>query len=247
MRSTNAQIPMTNNAEARGALGHCALVIRRASRLGHLCLLVVILMTTGCEDDMADQPRYEPLEPGTFFDDGLSSRQIPDGTVARGHLRSDTHLYEGKVNGQLASDFPFPITKEWLARGRERYEIYCAVCHGSTGDGYGMIVQRGFVRPPAFYPVSEHQTALPRLYEREQWLMTTATVGHYFDVITNGWGAMFSYNDRVKPEDRWAIIMYIKALQRSQYVRADRLPPDVRAKLDAPPATAPASTQEAHR
>ena len=216
-------------------------------RVGAVILTLLVACLLGCEDDMADQPRYEPLESSSFFDDGIASRQIPDGTVARGHLRSDTHLYEGKKSGQLVTEFPFPLTKQWLARGRERYEIYCAVCHGSTGDGYGMIVQRGFVRPPAFFPVPAHQTALPQLYAREQWLLTAAPVGHYFDVITNGWGAMFSYNDRVKPEDRWAIIMYIKALQRSQYVMADQLPLDVRATLESRPATAPASTQETHR
>ena len=216
------------------------------TRRSALILAMILAGALGCEDDMADQPRYEPLEPSGFFDDGLSSRQIPDGTVARGHLRSDAHLYEGKVNGQIATEFPFPVTKEWLARGRERYEIFCAVCHGSTGDGYGMIVQRGFVRPPAFYPIPEHQTALPQLYEREQWLMTAAPVGHYFDVITNGWGAMFSYNDRVKPEDRWAIIMYIKALQRSQHAQASQLSPDERARLDTPPATQPATREVPH-
>ena len=197
-----------------------------------IIIALVVGCALGCEDDMADQPRFEPLEPSAFFNDGISSRQIPEGTVARGHLRSDTHLYQGKVNGQTATEFPFPVTKEWLARGRQRYEIFCAVCHGSTGDGYGMIVQRGFVRPPAFFPVPAHQSALPQLFAREQWLMT-APAGHFFDVITNGWGAMFSYNDRVRPEDRWAIIMYIRALQRSQYVPADRLGPEERALLEA--------------
>src|SRR5688572_25568109 len=149
MKSTNAQIPMTNQAPmtndqapVRLLIGHWSLVIDWSLRLGHWCFLVVILITTGaCEDDMADQPRFEPLEPSAFFNDGISSRQIPDGTVARGHLRSDTHLYQGKVNGQTATEFPFPVTKDWLARGRQRYEIFCAVCHGSTGDGFGMIVR----------------------------------------------------------------------------------------------------------
>src|SRR5688572_24765339 len=243
---------MTNQAPSTNAqslvIGAWALVIDWSLRLGRWCLLVVILVTTSaCEDDMADQPRYEPLEPTAFFNDGLASRQVPEGTVARGHLRSDTHLFQGKVNGQPTTDFPFPVTKEWLTRGQHRYEIFCAVCHGSTGDGFGMIVQRGFVRPPALYPIPEHQTALPQLYAREQFLLT-APVGHYFDVITNGWGAMFSYNDRVKPEDRWAIIMYIRALQRSQYAQADQLAPEERAMLEAP-TTLPTTTttQEAPR
>ena len=196
-------------------------------------IIALVALALGCEDDMADQPRFEPLEPTAFFNDGLASRQVPEGTVPRGHLRSDTHLFQGKVNGQPATEYPFPVTKEWLARGQQRYEIFCAVCHGSTGDGFGMIVQRGFVRPPALYPIPEHQAALPQLYAREQFLLT-APLGHYFDVITNGWGAMFSYNDRVRPEDRWAIIMYIKALQRSQYASVDQLPPEERARLQTP-------------
>ncbi len=254
--SPNAQVPMTNKcpstndqerqARARVGIGTWSLVICWSLGLGHWCFLVAILMATGCEDDMADQPRYEPLEPSRFFADGLSSRQIPANTVARGHLRADPHLYEGKDNGKPATEFPFPVTAERLARGQQRYEIFCAVCHGALGDGNGMIVQRGFVRPPAFYPVPRHESEQPKLYAREQYLMT-APVGHFFDAITNGWGAMFSYNDRVNPEDRWAIIMYIRALQISQTGTLDDVPTERRASLDQPrPATLPGlSTREA--
>jgi mono/diheme cytochrome c family protein len=196
--------------------------------LGLVCFLV------GCEDDMADQPRYDPYEASTLFADGQSSRPLPLNTVARGHLRADEHLYAGKVNGEPATTFPFPVSEQWLLRGQQRYGIFCAVCHGATGDGDGMIVQRGFTRPPAFYPVGAHAESVPQLHAREQYLLT-APVGHYFDVITNGWGAMFSYNDRIKPEDRWAIIMYIRALQMSQTAKIGDIPADERQRLEESP------------
>ena len=200
-------------------------------RLAILAIAGIAAALCGCKDDMADQPRFEPLEASTLFSDGMASRPIPDHTVARGHLRSDEHLYSGKIKGQPATSFPFPITNEWLQRGRQRYDIFCAVCHGATGDGNGMIVQRGFTRPPAFYPLAGRLEQEPRLHEREKFLLT-APVGHYFDVITNGWGAMYSYNDRVKPEDRWAVIMYIRALQLSQTATAADVPAEALKELE---------------
>ncbi len=194
--------------------------------------LIIVVVAFGCEDDMADQPRYEPFEASALFANGMASRPIPEHTVARGHLRSDEHLFRGKVNGQSAMTFPFPMSKDWLQRGRQRYDIFCAVCHGATGAGDGMIVQRGLTQPPAFYPLAAHEQQFPTLYAREQYLLT-APVGHYYDVITNGWGAMFSYNDRIRPEDRWAIIMYVKALQLSQTATLKDLPPDKQKELEA--------------
>lgn len=182
-----------------------------------LLVLAMATLAPGCEDDMADQPRYEAYEASTLFADGQASRPIPEHTVARGHLRSNEHLYQGKVDGQPATNFPFPVSREWLERGRQRYDIFCAVCHGATGDGNGMIVQRGFTPPPSLH--------IDRLRQ--------APVGHYYDVISNGWGAMFSYNDRIKPEDRWAIIMYIRALQLSQTATIRDVPPDEMKKLEA--------------
>lgn len=193
-------------------------------------LAIVAALAFGCEGDMADQPRYEPYEASTFFADGAASRPIPPNTVARGHLRADDHLYAGRVGEAVADEFPFEITEEWLLRGQQRYQIFCAVCHGATGDGNGMIVQRGFTRPPSFYPISAHAAESQVLYQRSQYLLG-APVGHFFDVITNGWGAMFSYNDRITTEDRWAIIMYIKALQLSQHAPIDELPAGVRQQL----------------
>lgn len=164
---------------------------------------------------MHDQPRYDPLASSTFFDDGRSARPVVPGTVARGQLRLDEHLYTGKVNGALVDTFPFPVTRPVLECGRERYNIYCSPCHDYLGTGHGMIVQRGF-QPPLSY----HNDRL-----RE------APVGHYFDVITNGFGAMRSYADRVSPEDRWAIIAYIRALQLSQHAPLEAVPEKERAQL----------------
>lgn len=155
----------------------------------------------GCRQDMHVQPKYVPEDPSTFFADGRSERQPVEGTVARGALRTDDLLYTGRVNGELANLFPFPITAADLARGRERYNIYCSPCHDYTGSGNGMIVQRGFPSTPSFH--------LDRLRQ--------APAGHFFEVITNGVGLMYSYAARVTPEDRWRIAAYIRALQLSQH------------------------------
>ena len=139
---------------------------------------------------MQVQPRYNPLEPSSFFDDDRSERpEIPD-TVARGHLRLDEQLYTGMVDGKLVETFPFAIKRQDLERGRERFNIYCAPCHGLTGNGQGMIVQRGFPAPPSYH--------IDRLRK--------APPGYFFDVITRGYGKMHSYASRVNPEDRWRIV-----------------------------------------
>jgi len=191
-------------------------------RFGLLSLLLLVVVSTACRQDMQDQPKMKPFRSSTFFGDGLSSRQPIQGTVPRGFLRTDTALYTGKktpsagaqqtqptqpIAGAQANaypdavdTFPFPITKENVERGRERYEIFCSVCHGLTGNGDGMIVRRGFRRAASFNDDRLRQ----------------APVGHYFDAITNGWGAMPAYNAQIPVQDRWAIIAYIRALQLSQ-------------------------------
>jgi len=161
------------------------------------------------------QPKYKPLAPSSFFDDGRSERPVVPGTVARGHLQIDEQLYTGKVNGALADTFPFPITRWDLARGQERYNIFCSPCHGQLGDGQGMIVQRGFPPPPSY-----HEDRLRQ-----------APAGHFFDVITNGYGRMYSYASRVSPEDRWRIIAYIRALQLSQHATVNDVPESDREQL----------------
>jgi mono/diheme cytochrome c family protein len=178
-------------------------------------MAIILLLATACRQDMHDQPRYEPLERSTFFDDGRSARPFVEGTVARGHLKSDEHFYTGKVNGELVNALPFPATKEVLDRGHERYNIYCSPCHDRVGNGRGIIVQRGFRQPPSLH--------IDRLRQ--------APLGHFFDVMTNGFGTMYSYADRITPQDRWAIVAYIRALQMSQNATLDDVPVEERSKL----------------
>jgi mono/diheme cytochrome c family protein len=176
---------------------------------------------------MQDQPRYKVYKKSDFWGarDPRASRDLPEGTVARGFLREDKALYTGKkenaggaqqVQAQTTTDargntlvttfpdaideFPVPVTKELIDRGQERYNIYCVVCHGPTGNGDGMIVRRGFSAPPT--------------YNDDR--LRNAPVGHFYDVITNGWGKMNSYASQVPVADRWAIVAYIRTLQISQ-------------------------------
>jgi hypothetical protein len=177
----------------------------------------VLLACSGCRQDMHVQPRYNPYEPTDFFDDGQSARMPVAGTVPRGELSLGPQelLYTGKVNGAVAEVFPFPVTREIMNRGQERFNIYCTPCHGMAGEGDGMIVQRGFRSPPSFH--------VDRL--------RTAPAGHFFDVITNGFGVMYAYGSRVPPRDRWAIIAYIRALQLSRHASIDDVPESERTQL----------------
>jgi mono/diheme cytochrome c family protein len=178
----------------------------------------------GCRQDMHDAPSYDPLQESAFFSDGRASRTLVANTVARGQLREDEHLYTGRVNGELATEFPMPVTADVMARGQERFNVFCSPCHGRTGEGNGMIVQRGFRQPPSYHE--------DRLIQ--------APPGHFFDVMTNGFGAMQDYAAQVPPSDRWAIAAYIRALQYSRRATMDDVPADRRAAMDAaPPAAAP--------
>jgi mono/diheme cytochrome c family protein len=181
-----------------------------------LCVLASLCGLAACRQDMHDQPKYIPLRQSTFFGDQRSARPFVAGTVARGQLRDDALLYTGKVNGADATVFPFPVDARVMARGRERFDIYCSPCHGQTGQGDGMVVRRGFRHPPTF-----HQDRL-----RE------APVGHVFDVITNGFGAMPDYAAQIKVEDRWAIVAYLRALQLSEHATVDDVPADKRSELN---------------
>jgi len=178
-------------------------------------LIVAVLLLSGCRQDMHDQPKYVPLRQSAFFGDDRSARPLVPGTVARGRLNEDSLLYTGKVNGVDADVFPFPITAATLARGRERFNIYCSPCHGRTGQGDGMVVRRGYRRPPTY-----HQDRL-----------RSAAVGHFFDVITNGFGAMPDYAAQIPVEDRWAIAAYVKALQLSEHATLADVPAGEREKL----------------
>ena len=191
------------------------------------CLLLTVycLLALGCgvRFDMQDQPRYKAYKKSEFFSDNRASRDIPEGTVARGQLKDNKAFFTGKIdnpnpNAQAETttneqgntivtsfpndidEFPLPVTKDLIDRGENRYNIYCIVCHGPTGNGDGMIVRRGFSPPPTY-----HDDRL-----------RNAPVGHFFDVMTNGWGKMNSYRDKLTAADRWAVVAYIRALQASQ-------------------------------
>jgi mono/diheme cytochrome c family protein len=167
---------------------------------------------------MHDQPRMKAYRGTEFFGDGRSARPLVEGTIARGQLREDAHLYTGKVGGVFAASFPFPITAEVLARGQERFGIYCTPCHGRLGTGEGMVRQRGYKKPPSYH--------IDRLRAEKP--------GYFFDVMTNGFGAMPDYAAQVPVKDRWAIAAYIRVLQLSQHASLDDVPADQRDRLNQP-------------
>ncbi len=204
-------------------------IIKMESKVGRRVWFIIALfaavLASGCgvRFDMQDQPRYKAYKSSSFFTDGRASRDLPAGTVARGQLKQDKAFYTGQIdnpnpNVQVQStvgptgntivtsfpnaidEFPVPVTKDLIDRGENRYNIYCIVCHGPVGKGDGMIVRRGFPQPPTY-----HDDRL-----------RNAPVGHFFDVITNGWGRMNGYAASIQPADRWAIVAYIRALQLSQ-------------------------------
>jgi Cytochrome C oxidase, cbb3-type, subunit III len=193
---------------------------QRANRVASIWIFAaagLLALCAGCRQDMHVQPRYNPFDPADFFEDGQSARMPVAGTVPRGDLVTGPHelLYTGKVNGTVVDEFPFPVTREVLERGRERFNIYCEPCHGMAGDGDGMIVQRGFRHPPSLHSAS----------------LRSAPAGHFFDVISNGFGAMYPYGYRIAPRDRWAIISYIRALQLSRQASINDVAPEERKKL----------------
>ena len=211
------------DAETRGhgdaANSRNFLRVAASPRLRVCFLLLALLIATGCREDMQNQPKMKPYRSTRFFADGLSARQPIPGTVPRGFLREDSEFFTGKKSRTVASGetqtiqgqqdnsfpddidyFPIPITEDIVKRGRERYNIFCGACHGMTGNGDGMIVRRGFRRAASFNDDRLRQ----------------APVGHFFDAITNGWGAMPAYASQVPVQDRWAIVAYIRALQEAQ-------------------------------
>jgi hypothetical protein len=179
-------------------------------------VLLVLVGTAACRQDMQNQPKYLPLRPSSFFGDGRSERPLIQGTVARGHLDEDTVFYTGKgPDGKFVDAFPFPVTKDVILRGQQRFNVYCSPCHDHTGSGDGMVVRRGFRHPPSYH------------IERLQKVPN----GYIFDVVTNGFGAMPSYALQVQPADRWAIISYVRALQASQMASISDVPADARGQL----------------
>jgi len=161
---------------------------------------------------MADQPRCEAFGPSRLFADGKCARELPEGTVPRGAASDPLAVFD-----PTSDRLPVPVTAELLSRGRQRYEIYCSPCHDRVGTGRGMIVRRGYTRPPSL-----HEDRL-----------RAAPVGHFVDVVTRGWGAMPAYPAQVPAADRWAIAAYIRALQRSQHASLADAPADARDRLAA--------------
>jgi mono/diheme cytochrome c family protein len=192
--------------------------MKRANAHRNVTLLLMLLLIglAGCRNDMRDGSRLKPLEPLDFFPDRQSARPLVEGTIAQGQNRmEDELLFTGHVNGQLSNTLPMPLSRELLERGQERFNIFCSPCHDQTGAGLGIVVRRGFTRPPSFHA--------DRLRE--------APLGHFFDVMTRGFGAMYSYASRVPPEDRWAIAAYIRVLQAAQDARLADVPEQERERL----------------
>ncbi len=191
-------------------------------RLAAWIALPCLVLAGACRQDMHDAPRFDPLEAGPMFAQNASARPLVEGTVARGTLVDDELLMTGKVAGTLVDQFPFAITAADLNRGEERFNVYCAPCHGRLGDGQGMVVQRGYRRPPSYHDDRMRQ----------------APAGHYFDVMTNGFGVMPDYRTQVPVADRWRIVAYIRALQLSQYATTSDIPEAELVKLRAATAAA---------
>jgi mono/diheme cytochrome c family protein len=222
-----------NPLNPRSSASHCLPLRLPLRGLAALCLLL-----PACQQYMANQPEdHKPLRPSTFFADGRASRPLVPGTVARGLPLSDDPLVvatRGRIEhtplkpADYVSEFPFPITEAALQRGQQRYDIYCAVCHDASGNGNGKIVERGYLRPPSYV------TDLSRGFQRRgiKVLLRDAPVGYYFEVISQGYGAMPDYATQVSPEDRWKIIAYIHVLQLSQHAPLAQLPPSEREKAE---------------
>jgi mono/diheme cytochrome c family protein len=181
--------------------------------------VLLALLLSGCRQDMHDQPRYKPLAGTDFFADHRSARPEIEGTVARGHLKIDEARYTGKINGEDIDQFPIPIAKADIERGQSRFNVYCTPCHGHVGDGNGMVVLRGYRQAASFY--DDKNVKAPN--------------GHYFDVITNGFGAMPSYASRIQTDDRWRLIAFIRALQLSESAKISDVPAEQRQGLVVEP------------
>jgi mono/diheme cytochrome c family protein len=181
----------------------------------HAAVLALLLLLCGC-DNMDHQPNVRPMEPSAHFPNGSSAQPPPAHTVARGAPLPGDSRVNALRDGELVTQLPVPLTRELLDRGRERFNIFCATCHGEDGYGRGIVVRRGFPAPPSYHE------------ER----LRAAPIGHFYDVITRGYGVMYSYADRVAPNDRWAIAAYIRALQRSQHAVLADVPAAERNRLD---------------
>lgn len=179
-----------------------------------------VVAGAGCRQDMHNQPKYRPLRGTAFFADGSSSRPLIEGTVPRGTLQQNDAFFTGKSGNAPVRELPFKVDEAVLSRGQERFDIFCTPCHDGTGSGRGMVVQRGFKQPPSFHD------------ER----LRNAEAGYFFDVMTNGFGAMPDYRMQLSARDRWAVIAYIRALQLSQHAATTDIPGGDPAKAQPAPA-----------
>ncbi len=188
------------------------------SRTLLVVLLAAVLVLTGCSEiyNMEEQPRIaDPYADSPEF--GVAARDLDPNAVPVGFLREDTHFYQGRVDGSLATEFPIEITQEVLTEGQRQYNAFCAICHGYAGYGDGVLADEGLVGIQSFHT--------DELRARQ--------VGYHYDVITNGVGQMFSYGSRIEPANRWAIVAYVRALQLSQYADTSELPEDILSDLEA--------------
>ena len=199
---------------------------REMQRAFGIALLVAgVAGATACRQDMHDTPRFEPLEKSDFYDDHRSERPIIEDTVPRGWLMADDAFATGKVNGQFVAELPaaVPLSLDLLKRGEGRFNIYCSPCHGRTGEGNGIVVQRGYKQPPSYFDAR----------------LRAQPIGYFYDVISHGFGAMPDYAAQIQPQDRWAVAAYIRALQVSRHANVADVPAADRPQLDAPPPAAP--------
>ena len=177
----------------------------------------ILLLNLGCRQEMYNDAKYRPLEKSDFFDDKMVSRSLVPHTVARDPWRDDDAFNTGKTNDVYVKTLPMPLNEELLHLGQKNFNIYCSVCHGLNGKGNGMIVQRGFPAPSSLHDA--------RLKE--------APIGYFFDVMTKGYGVMYSYASRVTPQERWAVAAYIRALQLSHSATLQQVPLAKRTELEA--------------
>ena len=217
----------------------------------YFAMLALVCLCSGCEQKMGTQPSYRPLESSRFFADGRASRPLVNGTVERGSLDDSSTINTGRkpsadqrqsiprtVSGSaliasstplitpddFVTELPIPLTLETLERGQERYSIYCAVCHGSTGAGNGIVVRRGYTKPPSYITDDSRQLARSGF----KVPLRSVPLGYFFEVMTHGYGAMADYAMQIDPRDRWAVAAYIRTMQYSQKVPLDTLPSEIR-------------------
>lgn len=219
LRKVNSNAPVGTGAFARP-------VEQSSTAFPLAALLALIALTSACRLDMHVQPRQNPLSRSDFYTDQRSARPLVEGTVARGQLHADSYFYAGKIGSNPGDVMPFPVTRQVLERGRERFNIFCAPCHSRLGDGNGFVPSRGFSRKPPSYHIERLQKA---------------PLGYFFDVMTNGFGIMPEYASQIPPEDRWDIVAYIRALQLSQNATMADVPPGQKIPSEPPKFREPGS------